>query len=148
MLIFKNFLPARSNNWPRKMESSKATAKDIRQVAGDFLAAEIHLMHHQCTELPTRNYNRQKKTTKQKPQNYRPTEQQMSKKPFDLRKMDKQSGRCVRCGDTMYARGFQCPVKNFSVKCVTNLDTSLVCYQKNQQTSNSFKPRKPKAHQL
>ena len=25
---------------------------------------------------------------------------------------------------------------------------TTVCYQKNQQTSNSFKPKKPKAHQL
>ena len=73
----------------KKMESSKATAKHIRHVAGYLPAAQIHLMHHQHTELLTRNYNRQKKMTKQKPQNHRPTEQQTSKKPFDLRKTDK-----------------------------------------------------------
>ena len=107
------------------MESSKATAKHIRQVAGDLPAAQIHLMYHQHTELPTGNYNRQKKMTKQKPQNHRPTEQQTSKKLFDLRNMNKQSDRCFRCGNAMHAKGFQCPAKNFSVKCVTNLDTSL-----------------------
>ena len=132
------------------MESSKATAKHIRQVAGDLPAAQIHLMHHQHTELPTGNYNRQKKAMKQKLQNHRPTEQQMSKKPFDLRKTDKQSDRCVRCGDTIHARGFQCPSeKNFSVKCVTNLDTSLQSVtRRTNKHQTSFKPRKPKAHQL
>ena len=87
----------------KKMESSKATAKHIRQVAGDLPAAQIHLMHHQCSGLLARNYNRQKKVTKQKAQNHRPTEQ-MSKNSFDLRKMDKQSDRCTRCGDTSHAK--------------------------------------------
>ena len=63
----------------KKMESSKATAKHIRQVAGDLPAAQIHVMHHQHTELLTRKYNKQKNAAKQKLQNHRPTEQQMSK---------------------------------------------------------------------
>ena len=75
MLIFRNFPPARSNQLAKKMESSKATAKHIRQVAGDLPTAQIHLMHHQHIELLIRNYNRQKKMTKQKLQNHRPTEQ-------------------------------------------------------------------------
>ena len=32
-----------------KMESSKATAKHIKQVTSDTQAAQINLMHHQCT---------------------------------------------------------------------------------------------------
>ena len=36
----------------KKLESSKATARHIRQVASDKQAAQINLMHHQCTELP------------------------------------------------------------------------------------------------
>ena len=131
------------------MESSKATAKHIRQVAGDLPAAQIHLMHHQYTELPTRKYNKQKTATKQKPQNHMPTEQQTSKKPFDLRIMNKQSDRCFRCGDTMHAKGFQCPMKKFQCKESHKFGHfTTVCYQKNQQTSSSFKPRKPKVHQL
>ena len=50
----------------KKMESSKAFAKHIRQVAGDLPVAQIQLMHHQCTELLTRNYIKWKKITKQK----------------------------------------------------------------------------------
>ena len=33
----------------KKLESSKATARHIRQVAGDPQAAQINLMHHQHT---------------------------------------------------------------------------------------------------
>ena len=55
----------------KKMESSKATAKYIRQVAGDIPVAQIQPMHHQHTELLARNYNKHKKATKQKAQNHR-----------------------------------------------------------------------------
>ena len=89
----------------KKMESSKATAKHIRQVAGYLPVAQIQLMHHQCTELPSGNYNKHKRATKQKVQNHRPTEQ-TSKKSFDLQKPDKLSDRCIRCGDTSHAKGF------------------------------------------
>ena len=36
----------------KKMESSKATAKHIRQVAGEIPAAQVQLMCHQHTQLP------------------------------------------------------------------------------------------------
>ena len=128
------------------MESSKATIKHIRHVAGDLPAAQIHLMHHQHTELPTEKYNKQKNAAKQKPQAHRISN---IKKPFYVRNMNKQSERCLRCGDTMHAKGFQCPMKKFQCKvCHKFGHFNTVCYQKNQQTSNSFKPRKPKAHQL
>ena len=113
------------------MESSKATTKHIRQVAGDLPAAQIHLMHHQHTEPPTRNYNKQKNATKQKLQNHRPTEQQTSKKPFDLRNMNKQSDRCIRCGNTIHAKGFQCPAKIFQCKvCHKCGHFTTVCYRR------------------
>ena len=44
----------------KKIESSKVTAKHIRQAAGDLPAAQIQLMQHQHTQLPTRNYPRKK----------------------------------------------------------------------------------------
>ena len=47
----------------KKMESTKATAKHIRQPAGDLPSAQIQLMQHQHTELPARNYPKRKKTT-------------------------------------------------------------------------------------
>ena len=58
----------------KKMESSKATAKEIKQVASDPQAAQIHLMHHQhaLSYHPTsvkenrgNNYKSRQDTTKQ-----------------------------------------------------------------------------------
>ena len=42
----------------KKMESSKATAKHIKWVAGDLPVAQIQLMQHQHTKLPAGNYPR------------------------------------------------------------------------------------------
>ena len=42
----------------KKMESSKATARHIKQVAGDPQMAQINLMWHQCAELPNGKYKK------------------------------------------------------------------------------------------
>ena len=44
----------------KKMESSKATAKHIQQVAGEIPASQVQLMCHQHTQLPTGNFPRRK----------------------------------------------------------------------------------------
>ena len=133
------------------MESSKATAKHIRQVAGDLLAAQIQLMQHQCTQLPARNYPRRKQTstTWRKPQNHKTQEIPTSQKPSDIQKLDVCSDKYTRCGDTLHVKGFQCPARKFQCKiCHKCGHFTTVCYQKSQQPSNSFKTRKPKAQQL
>ena len=58
------------------MESSKATAKHIQQVAGDIPADQVQLMHYQRTQLPAGNYPRRKShvTTSQKLQNHKTQE--------------------------------------------------------------------------
>ena len=57
--------------------------------------------------------------------------------------------KCTRCGDTLHAKGFQCPVRKFQCKiCHKFGHFTTVCYQKSQQSSNSLKTRKPKAQQL
>ena len=59
------------------------------------------------------------------------------------------SNKCTRCGDTLHAKGFQCPARKFQCKiCHKFVHFTTVCYQKDQQPSSSFKTRKPKAHQL
>ena len=135
----------------KKMESSKATAKHIRQMAGDLPVAQIQLMQHQCTELPTRNYPKRKKTAtgRQKLQNHRSPELHTSRKPFDLQKSETHSNRCTRCGDKLHTKGFKCPVRKFQCKvCHKFGHFTIVCYQKSQQPSSSSKPRKLKAQQL
>ena len=135
----------------KKMESSKGTAKHIRQVAGDLPVAQIQLMQHQCTELPAGNYPKRKQTStaRQKLQNHKSPELPTSQKPFDLQKPDTQSNKCTRCGDTLHAKGFQCPARKFQCKaCHKFGHFTTVCYQKSQQSSSSFKSRKPKAQQI
>ena len=99
----------------KKMESSKVTAKHIRQVAGDLPVAQIQLMQHQQTELPARNYPKRKQTatTRWKLQNHKSQELPTSQKPFDLWKPETHSNRCTRCGDTLHAKGFQHPARKF-----------------------------------
>ena len=137
----------------KKMESSKAMAKHIGQVAGDLPTAQLQLMQHQCTQLPTRNYPRRKQnsTAWQKPQNHKTLEIPTSWKPSTLQQLDACPDKCTRCGDTLHAKGFQCPARKFQCKiCHKFGHFTTVWYQKSQgqQSSNSFHPRKPKAQQL
>ena len=53
------------------MESSKATAHHMKQVAGDPQAAQINLLQHQCTELPVGRYKKKKSSVKPKQSDYK-----------------------------------------------------------------------------
>ena len=77
----------------KKMESSKAMAKHIRQVAGDIPAAQVQLMCHQCTQLPTGNYPRRKSnsTSGQKLQNHKTQEAPTMWKAPDMLRPDAHS---------------------------------------------------------
>ena len=46
------FPASRVRQLAKKLESSKATAQHMKQVAGDPQAVQINLLRHQCTELP------------------------------------------------------------------------------------------------
>ena len=59
----QKFPASKCQQLAKKMEGSKATAKHIKQVAGDLPAAQIQLMWHQHTQLPARNYPRRKQTS-------------------------------------------------------------------------------------
>ena len=133
------------------MESSKATTKHIRQVAGDLPVAQIQHMWHQYTELPAGNYPKRKQTStlRWKPQNHKFLDFPTPQKPSDLWQLDMHSNKCTRCGDTLHAKGFQCPAKIFQYKiCHKFRHFTTVCYQKSQQPSSSFKTRKPQAQKL
>ena len=55
----------------KKLESSKATACHIKQVAGDPEAAQINLLRHQHTELPAGKYKKKKTHMKPKQVNHK-----------------------------------------------------------------------------
>ena len=135
------------------MESSKAMAKHIRKVAGDIPAAQVQLMHHQCTQLPAGNYPRRKShvTTSQKLQNCKTQEVPLMWKTPIILQLDASSEKCNRCSDTPHAKGFQCPARKFQCKiCHKFGHFTSVCFHKSQgqHFSNSLHARKPKAQKL
>ena len=128
-------------------------AKHIQQVAGDIPAAQVQLMCHQCTQLPTGNYPRRKSnsTSGRKLQNCKTQEAPTMQKAPNMLRPDARSDKCNRRGDTPHAKGFQCPARKFQCKiCHKFGHFTSVCFQKNQgqHSSNSFHARKPKAQQL
>ena len=136
----------------KKYESSKATARHIKQVAGETQATQIHLMRHQCTELPYGKYKKWKPQAKPRPTQNKNAEQKQSsykKKAFDPRGAYKQKDRCSKCGDSTHLEGFTCPAKKYQCKSCHKFGhfTSL-CFMKGQQKQAYHKPCKPNAHQL
>ena len=100
MSIFRNFLPARSDNWPRKWRAQRPLPNTSDRSQVTYLQHKYILC---ATNVP--NF-------------------WLAKKSFDLQKQEKLSDKCIRCDDTSHAKGFQCPAKSFSVKCVINSATS------------------------
>ena len=81
------------------MESSKATACHIKQVAGDPQAMQINLLQHQGTELPAGKY-RKKSSVKSKQSNHKQhgsksyQVQSQHKKQFDAKNVHQNKDRC------------------------------------------------------
>ena len=136
----------------KKLDSSKATARHIRQVAGDPQASQINLMHRRYTELLTDKNKNRKQGVKPKQSHHKNVEHpapSQYKRSFHPKLLHKYKDRCSECGDSSHLEGFQCPAKRFQCKTCHKFGhfTSL-CYQKNQQKQAPYKSRKPKAYQL
>ena len=127
----------------KKLESSKATAHHIKQVAGDPQAAQINLLRHQCTELPAGKHKKKRPPMKSKQSPHKPQSsesyhlQAQHKKRFDPKSAHDNEDRCSKCCDTAHLEGFHCPAKNTNVKLATGLATLQACaFRKSKQTSN------------
>ena len=148
----EKFPASKVNQLAKKLESSKATARHIRQVAGHPQAAQINLMYHQHTELPPGKNKKRKQRIKPRQSPHKDAEHPASgqfKRYFDPKLTHKYKDRCLKCGDSAYLEGFQCPAKKFQCKaCHTFGHFTSLCFQKNQQKQAPYKSRKPKAHQL
>ena len=138
----------------KKMESSKATARHIKQVASDPHAAQINPMWHLCTDLPAGKQKKKKSFVKPRPPSHKndtsdrkPSYHNNSyKKSFDAKNVYKNKERCQKCGDSIQIEGIQCPPKKFQCKsCHKSGHFTSLCCQKKQ---TSFKARKPKAYML
>ena len=134
----------------KKMESSKSSARHIKQVASDPQVAEVNLMRHQRTDLPP-----SKSKWKQHPHKHRSksqkrysSEHKNERGPlmtFGPSQVHKGRDRCSKCSDSKHVESFKCPARKFQCKTCNKYGhfTSL-CYKKKV----SFKSRNPKAHQL
>ena len=103
----------------KKMESSKATARHIRQVAGDPHAPQINLMCHQCTELPSEKNNKRKPVVRQRQSHHKNAKHPASgqlRRNFDPKHTHMYEDRFPKCGDSAHLEGFQCPAKKFQCK--------------------------------
>ena len=126
----ERFSASRVCQLAKKLESSKATVHHIKQVAGD---PKINLMTHQRTELPTNRHSKKRRPTC-KPKLYKTPESPAAnqfKKPYDTRKTHKMPHCCNKCGNSIHAQGFQCPVKKYQCKvCNKYSHFPSLCYQK------------------
>ena len=115
----------------KKLESSKATARHIKQATSNAQAAQINLLRHQRTEL-THN---KKKGHKHK----KPFRSQESKPPSKKRSNPSQShgsqDHCSKCGDTRHAKGFSCQAKKYQCKaCKKYGHFTSLCFTKQKKT--------------
>ena len=135
----------------KKFKSSKATVHHIKQVAGDLQDTQINLMRHQWTELPTNRHNKKRRSTGRPKQHKAPKNAASNqvKKSYDNRKPHRAPDPCNKCGNSIHAQGFQCPVKKYQCKvCNKSGHFSSLCYQKKTQVHHKNSCRNPKVHQL
>ena len=110
----------------KMLESSKATACHIKQVAGDPQASQINLLRYQRTELPAGKYKKKRAPMKPKQSGNKNQGhegyhlQAQPKKRFDTKGAHSDKSRCPKCGDSVHIEGFQCPAKKYSVKFATS----------------------------
>ena len=143
---------------PKKLVSSKATVRHIKQVSGELQVTQINLLHHQRTELPQHRYKKKKSHTKPTQGNSKlpcrndPYQGQMMKGNHFLPSSNRlppsnNHNRCSKCGNTAHHEGFTCPAKKYQCKvCHTFGHFTSQCFQKKQYPQQKF--RQPKAHQI
>ena len=137
----------------KKLESSKSTARHIKQMSSEPQATQVNLLRHQRTEIsPNKAKQKQFKNNKPRPQTVgyqseTSKQQAQYKKKFNPRKILNSDDRCHKCGDSKPIEGFQCSAHKYHCRnCHKFGQFSSLCYKK--QESYRKRPRSPKAHQL
>ena len=142
----------------KKLESSKATVRHIKQVSGEPQAAQINLICHQRTELPQHRFKKKKSHTKPRQGN---SKLPCRNDPYQGQKMKgnhippssnrlpplNNHNRCSKCGDTAHQEGLTCPAKKYQWQVCHKFEHfTSQCFQKKQYPQQKF--RQPKAHQI
>ena len=111
----------------KKLESSKATARHIKQVSGEPQVAQINLLHHQRTELRQHRYKKKKSHTKPRQGNSKlphrndPYQGQKMKSNHFLPSSNmlppsNNHNRCSKCGNTAHPGRVHMPSKEVPVQ--------------------------------
>ena len=115
----------------KKLESSKATARHIKQATSHPQAAQINLLRHQWTKLAHKKKTRHKHKQHFKSKDGKPPQ----KKLFNPSQAHGSPDCCSKCGDTRHAQGFTCPAKKYLCK---------ACKKYGHFTSLCFAKQKPR----
>ena len=131
-VIDLNKFPARKvRQLSKKMETSKATAKHIKQLASESHATQIHLMQHECTEMTPASFKENKKESfksRQATNKHYHEDKHREGMPQVYRtfnnnhqahaSQEKYSSedRCNKCGDFPHVEGFRCPASKYQCK--------------------------------
>ena len=120
----------------KKIKSSKATARHIKQVLMEPQATQVNLLRHQRTELPQHRYKKKRSYTKPKPGNnkshghdqYQSQISQRNKanhKPATSHRPAPSNNfnRCLKCGNTACCEGFTCLAKKYQWKACHKFET-------------------------
>ena len=116
----------------KKLESSKATARHIKQAISNAQAAQINLLLHQRTEL-----SQKKKKGHKRKQHFKSKD---SKPPYTKHPHPSQAHGSQdlfsKCGDTRHAQGFSCPAKKYLCKaCKKYGHFTSLCFSKQKKTA-------------
>ena len=137
----------------KKLESSKATTRHIKQVSGEPQATQINLLWHQRTELPQHRYKKKRSHMKPRLGNNKPHGKEHNNKgdhkpPTSNRLTPSDNfNRYSKCGDITHHEGFTCPAKKYQCKaCHKFGHFTSQCFQRKQHSQHKF--RWPKAHQI
>ena len=127
----------------KKLESSQATAKHMRQVTKDPQATQINLLRHQRTELPPSKFQRKQNKiyrARQATNKHYQEDEYKERMPqvngrFHKNPQEHTSPeeRCSKCGDTSHIEAFRYPASRIQCKhCHKCGHFSKLCYKKTE----------------
>ena len=121
----------------KKMKASKAKACHIKEIASNPQAAQINLMRHQHTDLPSSKHKKKQQSFKSRPPSHKRYSSKHNqevppyKKKFDPPQAHTRKNRYSRHGDSKHVEGFTSPAKKFQFKtCNKYRHFTNLCYKK------------------
>ena len=103
----RQYPAAKVQQMAKTLESSKATAKHIKQHTSNMQgAAQINVLWHNHPSLPPKKMKDSKKPNSNK--GPKPQQHHHQKQSNQHQSYDRNQNQCTRCGDSPHAQGFNC----------------------------------------